>query len=85
MATQDAPDPAPIVSRVSMRTAYAYALAFLAFAAILSPAAGARRLQQDSATINDNDILNFALNLEVSKQLMCWQALLLLLLRLLRY
>lgn len=54
-----------------MKTAYAFA--FLALAAILSPAAQARRLQQDSTAINDNDILNFALNLEVRKQRLCWQ------------
>ena len=59
-----------------MKTAYAFAL--LAFVAILSPIADARRLLQDSAAINDNDILNFALNLEVSKQMMRWQALVLL-------
>ena len=49
----------------SMKTAYA--LAFLGLLAILSPAADARRLLQDSTPINDNDILNFALNLEVGR------------------
>ena len=53
----------------------AYALAFLGLLALLSPAAGARRLLQDSTTITDSDILNFALNLEVSKslQFLLWQ------------
>ena len=45
----------------------AYVLAFLGLLAVLSPAADARRMLQDSPTITDSDILNFALNLEVSK------------------
>ena len=48
----------------------AYALAFLGLLAVLSPAADARRMLQDSTTITDSDILNFALNLEVSKVLL---------------
>ncbi len=45
-----------------MQVAYAFALvALLAFAA---PAANARSLKQDSSSITDADILNFALNLE---------------------
>ena len=48
----------------------AYALAFLGLLAVLSPAAEARRLLQDSTTITDNDILNFALNLEVNESLL---------------
>jgi len=43
----------------------AYALAVVGLLAILSPAADARRLLQ-SSSITDADILNFALNLEVS-------------------
>ena len=45
-----------------------YALAFFGLLALLSPAAEARRLHQDSSmsAITDADILNFALNLEVS-------------------
>ena len=48
-----------------------YALAFLGLLALLSPAAEARRLHQDSSmsTITDADILNFALNLEVRNQM----------------
>jgi len=45
-----------------VQVAYAFALvALLAFAA---PAANARSLKQDSSSITDADILNFALNLE---------------------
>ena len=47
----------------------AHALVFLGLLVILSPAADARRLLQDSTTITDNDILNFALNLEVNESL----------------
>ena len=46
----------------AVQVAYAFALvALLAFAA---PAANARSLKQDSSSITDADILNFALNLE---------------------
>ena len=66
MILQAAPDQ---VSTTTMKTAYA--LAIVGLLAILSPVANARRLLQDSATITDNDILNFALNLEVSGYLHC--------------
>ena len=43
------------------------ALAFVAVVAILSSGASARQLKQETSTgITDADILNFALNLEVS-------------------
>ena len=45
----------------------AYALALVGLLAILSPAADARKLMQDTSAITDNDILNFALNLEVTQ------------------
>ena len=44
-----------------------YALALVGLLTVFSPATEARRLLQDSSAIDDNDILNFALNLEVCK------------------
>lgn len=44
----------------------AYALALVGILALLSPAVSARQLKQDTSAITDADILNFALNLEVS-------------------
>ncbi|KAA6413608.1 MAG: hypothetical protein FRX49_13727 [Trebouxia sp. A1-2] len=53
---------ARVVTVVAVDVAYAFALvALLAFAA---PVANARSLKQDSSSITDADILNFALNLE---------------------
>lgn len=42
-----------------------YAFAVVGVLALLSPAVSARQLKQDSSSITDADILNFALNLEV--------------------
>ena len=44
----------------------AYLLAFVGALALLSPAVQARQLKQDTSAITDADVLNFALNLEVS-------------------
>ena len=44
----------------------AYLLAFVGALALLSPAVQARQLKQDNSAITDADVLNFALNLEVS-------------------
>ena len=54
-----------LVMTLFLSVQVAYALAFVGLLAILSPAADARRLLQ-SSSITDADILNFALNLEVS-------------------
>lgn len=46
----------------------AYAVALVAALALLSPAVSARQLKQDTSAITDADVLNFALNLEVSSK-----------------
>ena len=43
----------------------ACSIALIGLLALLSPTAYARQLKQDSSSITDVDILNFALNLEV--------------------
>ena len=52
------------MSAFSMKAACV--LALVGALALLSPAVQARQLKQDNSAITDADVLNFALNLEVS-------------------